>query len=81
MQMINNFEAGLGRMQVYRRDAAQADELLGVLEIPAQIDDARRVRNRCRFAEGLSGFEDGGVIHLETSFLSTAQSSAPFFQT
>ena len=58
MQMIDHFKARLGRMPVDRGHRAQADELLFVLEIAAQIDDPRRVGDERRFAERFDGFEN-----------------------
>jgi hypothetical protein len=60
MQMIDDFETGLGRRQIHGRDATQADELLTVFEIAAQIDDAVRGPQWMSFAKRLRGFEIAG---------------------
>src|ERR1019366_4410567 len=87
VQMIDDLEAGLVRMPVDGGQPAEANIFLFILEIAAQVDDLRRVRNMGRFAEGFDGFQNGGMTHRSALFRATScgsspdQSSTPFLYT
>ncbi len=79
MQVVDNFKSRLRGMPIDGSDGTEANELFGIFQKAAQINDFGGVSNESSFAEGLDGFENRRMRHLETSFFVTDQSSAPFF--
>ena len=77
VQMVDHFEARLGRIPVDGRDRAQAHELLVSFRKPAQIDDRCRVgdpacvspeRLRLRLRESRAVASESGTLTCAASF-------------
>src|SRR5262245_60339026 len=68
MKKVENCKTRLGGVPVDTGDAAQSNEFLFVLKIPAQIHDFGGVGYQRHLGESFHRLEDRGMVHFTSSF-------------